>query len=133
MSQIWWLLLAIAGMVIALRLLGTGKLGSALKQARKTGEVAGVIAAIEGTSEKKHPNMWDQAIGNLWEEYHREEAMDLMIAGARRTDAPIIQFWIKKALEVEPKMAEQQFSEEFLNTYYKPRIANKCGRVSCCM
>ena len=132
MSGIWWIALAIVAVVVSLRLLGTGKLSSALKEARKSGEVAGVVAAIEGAPEKKHPNLWDQAIGRLWEEYHREAAMDLMIAGARRTDAPIIQFWLKKAQEVEPKLAGELFDDEFLETYYKPRIAANCGRVSCC-
>lgn len=130
--EIWWIVLAVVGMVVVFRLLGAGRLSSALDKARETGEVAGVVAAIEAEPEKKHPNLWDQAIGTLWEEYHREAAMALMIAAGRRTEAPIVQYWIKKAMEVEPEMADEQFTEEFLEEYFRPSVAAKCGRVSCC-
>ena len=132
MWEIWWIALAVVGLVLAFRVLGTGKLNSGLDQARQTGEVAGIVAAIEGAPEKKHPNLWDQAIGTLWEEYHREAALDLMIAGARRTDVPIIQFWLKRAMEVEPEMVDEHFTDEFLDKYFQPAVAARCGRVGCC-
>ncbi len=132
MPELWWIVLAAVGVVIVFKMVGTGKMAAALDRARDTGEVAGIIAAIEAAPEKRHPNLWDQAISRLWEEYHREAALDLMIAAARRSDAPVVQFWLKKAMEVEPEMAEEQFDDEFLQTYFKPAVAARCGRVGCC-
>lgn len=133
MIELWWIGVAVIGLVLAFRLLGPGKFAEGIDQARETGEVAGIVAAVEGKPEKKHPNLWDQAIGTLWQEYHREAALTLMVAAARRSDAPIVQFWLKKALDVEPELAEEQFSEEFLEEFYRPGVAASCGRVSCCM
>ena len=132
MSEIWLIVLAVVGLALAWKVLTPTRLNSALEQARNTGEVAGIVAAIESAPEKKHPNMWDQSISRLWEEYHREAALDLMVAAARRSEAPVVQFWLKKAMEVEPEMAEQRFSDEFLEKYFRPAVAAKCGRVGCC-
>lgn len=132
MWEIWWIALAVIGLGFVVRAVGTGKLASAIEEARETGEVAGIVAAIEDQPEKKHPNLWDQAIGALWESYHRPAAMALMVAGARRSDAPIVQYWLKKAMEVEPEMAEEEFSDEFLESYFQPSVAAQCGRVGCC-
>lgn len=132
MWEIWWIALAVVGVLVAIKMLGRGKLAEGLKQARTTGEIAGVVAAVEAAPEKKHPNMWDQSIGRLWEEYHREAALDLMVAAARRSEAPIVQFWLKKAMEVEPELADDHFSEDFLEEYFRPAVAARCGRVGCC-
>ncbi len=133
MLEFWWVIIAVVGVVLAIRLLGRGKMAEAMNKARQTGEVAGVVAVVEAAPEKKHPNMWDQAIGTLWQEYHREAALALMVAAARRSDAPVIQFWLKNAMEVEPELADQQFSDDFLEDYFRSDVASRCGRVSCCM
>lgn len=132
MWEIWLIALAVVGLIVAFKMLGTGKMAAALDEARQSGEVAGIVAAIEDAPEKRHPNLWDQSISTLWEEYHREAAMDLMVAAARRSEAPIVQFWLKNAMEVEPQMAEERFSDEFLEQYFKPSVAAQCGRVGCC-
>lgn len=132
MFEWWWVFVAIGSMVVAFRFLGTQGINGALKEVRKTGEVSAVVAAVEAAPEKKHPNMWDQAIGTLWQEYRREEAMELMMEAAERSDAPVIQFWLKNAMEVEPELAEEVFSEEFLTEKFRPNVAAQCGRVGCC-
>lgn len=132
MLNLWWTFLAISAVVVALRTLGSTGLDRALKQVRTTGEVAAVIAAVEGAPESKRATMWDQAIGSLWREYRRPEAIQLMIAGARRSDAPILQYWLQNAMDVEPELAEEFFTEEFLETYFRPLVAASCGRVGCC-
>ncbi len=128
-----WIPVAAGGLAVAFVVMGNKKLDKALEKARTTGEVAGVVTVIEAAPEKKHPNMWDQSISTLWQEYHRQAAIALMIAAARRSDAPVIQFWLKKAMEVEPQLAAEQFTEEFLEEFFKPAVAARCGRVSCCM
>ena len=132
MLEIWWIIIGVVGLVILFRVLSPNRLQAAMKQARKTGEVAGIVAAIEEAPEKKHPNLWDQTIGTLWQEYHREAALTLMMAAAIRSEAPIVQYWLKRALEVEPELAQEIFTEDFLSDYFRPDVAAKCGRVGCC-
>lgn len=133
MFELWWIALVAVALVVAYRVLGTGGLSAALKQTRKSGDISPIVAAVEAAPEKKHPNMWDQAIANLWQSYEREAALAVMMAAAARSEAPVVQFWLKNAMEVEPKMAEQFFTEEFLEQHFKPDVAASCGRVSCCM
>lgn len=132
MWDLWWVFIAIAAIVVALRMMGTSNLSSALKEMKKTGEVKAVVAAVLATPEGKQPTMWDQAIGTLWRQYDRDEAMVVMMEAARRSDAPVIQFWLKNAMEVEPELANAHFTEEFLTKYFRADVAARCGRVSCC-
>lgn len=133
MLEYWWVVFAVMGLVLMVRLFSSKKLDQAMDTARETGEVAGIVAVIDAAAPKKQPNMWDQTIGALWQEYHRPAALALMVAAARRSDAPVIQFWLKNAMEVEPELAQEIFSEEFLETYFRADVASRCGRVSCCM
>lgn len=132
MHELWWIVAALVAVVVTLRLLGPGRLRKAMDKARDTGEVAGIVAAIEEAPDKKHPNLWDQSIGTLWREYHREAALALMVAAATRSEAPIIQYWLKQALEVEPKLCQEHFTEEFLAEFFRPGVAAQCGRAGCC-
>lgn len=132
MLSLWWTLLGISAVVVALRVLGSTGLERALKQVRMTGEVGAVIVAVEGAAESKQATMWDQAIGALWREYRRPEAIQLMIAGARRSEAPILQYWLKNAMDVEPELAAEHFTEEFLEEHFRPMVAASCGRAGCC-
>ena len=133
MFEFWWVIAAAATLALAYWILSPGKFRSAVEQAKRSGEVAGIVAAVEAEPEKKHPNLWDQSISTLWQEYHRETAVLLMVAAARRSDAPVVQFWLKKAMDVEPELATEHFTEEFLEEFFRPEVAAKCGRVSCCM
>ena len=132
MLEIWWIIIGVVGLVILFRVLSPSRLQAALKKARSSGEVAGIVAAIEEAPEKKHPNLWDQTIGTLWQEYHREAALALMMAAAIRSEAPIVQYWLKRALEVEPELCQEIFTEDFLSEYFRPDVAAKCGRTGCC-
>ena len=100
--------------------------------ARKTGELESLIAAIETTPFSEQATQWDQAIGELWQSYSREEATRLVMQAAQRSDADIIQYWIRQVLEVEPELAAQHFTQEFIDEHFKPEVAAKCGRGSCC-
>lgn len=100
--------------------------------ARKTGELSAVISAIETTPFAEQATQWDQAIGELWQSYAREEAARLVIEAADRSDADIIQYWIRQVLEVEPEIASTHFTQEFLDEHFQPEVAAKCGRSGCC-
>ncbi len=132
MLEFWWVIAAAIGLVVLFRVLSPSRLKAAMNKARKTGEVAGIVAAVEEEPEKKHPNLWDQTIGTLWQEYHREAALALMVAAALRSEAPIVQYWLKRAMEVEPQLAEETFSQEFLADHFRPDVAARCGRTGCC-
>lgn len=132
MLEFWWLIVVVVGLVLLFRIMSPGRLAAAMDQARENAEIAGIVAAIEEQPEKKHPNLWDQSIGTLWQEYHREAALALMVAAAIRSDAPIVQYWLKQAMDVEPQLAEEYFSQEFLDEYFRPSVAARCGRAGCC-
>lgn len=132
MLNYWWIVAAVVALGALLVLRRPSRLEAGLDRARKTGEVAGVVAAIEELPEGRHPNLWDQTIGSLWQEYHRPAALSLMMAAAVRSEAPIIQYWLKQALEVEPALAEEVFGQEFVDQYFQPQVAASCGRAGCC-
>ena len=108
------------------------KLGDAIAQTRRTESPGPVVEFVEQAPEEKRPAMWDQAIGDLWNAYAREEAAALVMAAARRSDATILQYWIRQVLEVEPEIAERMFPESFLRTHFKPKVAARCGKSGCC-
>ncbi|MEL6179418.1 MAG: hypothetical protein AAFS10_10715 [Myxococcota bacterium] len=108
-----------------------GRLKRALQHARRTGELAPVVEAIERTPRPSQPNAWDQALSELWRAYERELAARLVMEAARRSDADIVQYWIRQVLEVEPEIAREVFTPSFVNEYFDPLVASRCGRGGC--
>jgi hypothetical protein len=43
--------------------------------------------------------------------------------------ANIAQYWIRQVLTVEPQMAKEKFSKDFLRNHYQPEVAVKCGQI----
>ncbi len=131
MVLIW---VAIGVVVTAAVILGSKSksgLARGLVKARATGEVGGLVAAIEASPVASRATLWDQAIGALWADYAREAATNLIMAGAQRSDADILQYWIQRVMEVEPEIAEAYFSEDFLAEHFRPQVAAGCGRCGC--
>ncbi len=118
--------------LLAKSVMRTSGVAAGTAHARKTGELGVLISAIETTPYSEQATQWDQAIGELWQAYAREEAARLVMEAAARSDADIIQYWIRQILEVEPEIAAQTFSQEFLEEYFQPEVAAKCGRSGCC-
>jgi hypothetical protein len=110
----------------------TSGVAAGTAHARKTGELGALVAAIETTPYSEQATQWDQAIGELWQSYAREEATRLVMEAAERSDADIIQYWIRQVLEVEPEIASEHFTQEFLEEHFQPEVAAKCGRTGCC-
>src|SRR5690554_2046788 len=133
MTLAWWMILAaIAAVVVVLWQFGAGRLQKPLAHAMRTGEIAGVLAAVESASPGEQPTLWDHAIGELWKAYQRETATNLIMEAASRSDADIVQYWVRQVMEVEPEIAAQRFTPEFLEAFFKPDVAARCGRKGCC-
>ena len=96
------------------------------------GEVGPYVSYVMKAPEKKRANLWDQGISRLWRGYRRETAMELMKVAAVKSPAPVVHFWIRQALEIEPEMAAEVLGEEFLREHFRPDVAARCGRVGCC-
>lgn len=131
MTQLWPTLLLIALVVSILKWVNRSDLDKALKITRANGSIAAIVDAVLKEAKPRQATLWDQAIGTLWREYRRDEAFQLMIAAAERSDAPIVQYWLKNAMDVEPELATRYFTEEFLTHYFQPRVAASCGRCGC--
>lgn len=130
-----WLGLFVAaaiGLWMARTALRSTGISSRIAHAAQTGELHLLIEAIEGLPDEEQPTHWDQAIGQLWQEYARETATRLIMAAAERSDAEVIQYWIRRVMEVEPALADEHFDEEFMQRYFQPEVAERCGRTSCC-
>ncbi len=108
------------------------KLSTAVEQTRRTGSPEPVVEFVTAAPEERRPTHWDDALGQLWQAYARVEAARLVMAAARRSDATILQYWIKRVLEVEPRIADEVFTESFLAAHYRPRVADRCGKSGCC-
>ena len=131
MVLIWLVIGVIVTAAIILSSKSKGGLARSLVKARATGEVGGLVAAIEASPEASRATLWDQAIGALWADYAREAATHLIMAGAQRSEADILQYWIQRVMEVEPELAHEHFSEDFLAEYFRPQVAAGCGRCGC--
>ena len=126
------LLVAVALVVLALAARMRGQAAARLKRAKATGEVEGYVEFVMGQPEEKRANLWDQGITQLWRGYERVTAMKLMKAAAATSGAPVVQFWIRQALEIEPELAAAELGPEFLEEHFRPDVAARCGRVGCC-
>ncbi len=106
--------------------------GGALEIARQKGDIGPLVAVIEAMGEENQPTAWNQAIDGLWRTYHREAAAALIVQAALRTDAGVVQYWIQQTLQVEPEIAAEAFSEDFLATCFRPQVAASCGKCGPC-
>lgn len=133
-------MIAAAGIAIGLAVLlflgrmalESSQLDAALSEAHSSGELDAVVEAVQAAPAEKRPTKWDYAIDQLWQAYARETAAELVVEAAERSDATILQYWIQQILEVEPRIADDVFSEEFLAEHYDPQVASRCGKSGCC-
>lgn len=110
----------------------SSRLSDALQQAQQSGDLQPVVRAVESAPEDDRPTQWDQAIGALWQAYARREAAQLVVEAAERSEATILQYWIQQVLQVEPDIASEVFTDEFLQRHFKPEVAARCGKSGCC-
>jgi hypothetical protein len=130
-----WIALTVFGVALVIVMIaGLARRASSypLDKAFATGNVEAYVHFVMKAPESRRPNLWDQGITRLWRGYRRETAMALMKAAAARSSAPVVQFWIRQALEIEPEMSAEHLDEEFLKEHFRPDVAARCGRVGCC-
>ena len=106
-------------------------LDRAIREALRSKDVAPLLDTIGERSEEEQPTAYDYAIGKLWYAYERALAAKLVDRFARDYHATrIAQYWLQQLLTTEPGIAKQTFDADFLETYYQPEVAAKCGKSS---
>ncbi|MCA9519990.1 MAG: hypothetical protein KC609_03420 [Myxococcales bacterium] len=121
-----WVIFVVAG---ALVLLGIASIsGRRLANAQRNGTIEELVAALDSTNESGRVNAYNRTIQSLWEGYDRERALQLIRAFTERfPKEKIAQYWIDKALTVEPSISAQCLDDAFIVKYYEPHVAQQCG------
>lgn len=121
----WILLLAVGAFIVA-ALASFG--GRRLSRAMRNGTVEELVAALEAVPERGRVNAYSRTIQSLWDGYDRERALELIRAFAERfPKEKIAQYWMDKAITVEPKISSRWLDDDFVLRYYEPHVAQKCG------
>jgi hypothetical protein len=121
-------LLAAAGFL--LWRLTSPPLRTALARARRERSVAPLVDAVEAVRPAARTSNYNHAIRQLWDDYDRALAIELVRELARRHgDSLIAQYWLRQALQVEPELASRLLTQEFLDRHYVPEVAARCGPV----
>lgn len=108
-------------------------LDRATEIARKTGDLTAIEQAVQEMSHDRMVTAFHASIKTLWDAYERETAIRLIKEVTETIpDEDIVQFWMRKSLEVEPELAREYFNEGFLLAYFKPQVAARCGTGGCC-
>lgn len=102
-----------------------------LRQVRKTGDLRPLAVALTTAPEAKRADTIDQTFTRLWNGYERDTAAKLLVEIAPQSDAMIVQYWMRQVLEIEPEIAAEVFSMEFVEEHFNPEVASKCGRCGC--
>lgn len=131
MEPIFWIALIVLVVVAAAAWkLMIPSMNGVIAEAKDKGEVRPVVEQVERLRAAARPTAYNHAIRQLWDGYERELAVELVKELARRhSEAMISQYWIKQVMQVEPKLAGDRFSREFLEAYYQPEVASQCGPV----
>ncbi len=102
-----------------------------MRDAKRTGDLSPLAAMLAAAPEKTQADKIDQTCIKLWNSYEREATARLLVEIAPQSDAPIVQYWIKQVLEIEPEIAAQVFTVGFMEEQFRPDVASKCGRCGC--
>ena len=115
--------------VIASRLM-LPSLAAEISKARESGDIGPIVDAIKKLRPGARTTAYNHAIRQLWDSFDRELAFDLIKDLARNhPEALITQYWLDHAQKVEPQIARRRFDRRFLERYYQPEVAAKCGPV----
>ena len=102
-------LATIAGLVIlvgiVVPIMRPRGIDSLMKDAKRSGDLTPLAAMLAATPENARADKIDQACTKLWNAYEREATARLLVEVAPHSDAPIVQYWIKQVLEIEPTVA----------------------------
>jgi hypothetical protein len=77
-------------------------------------------------------DLWDQALGQLWQAYDRELVARTLVEVAPGEEIMILQYWMKQVMEIEPEIAQARFTPGFMAAAWRPELAAQCGRCGSC-
>jgi len=110
--------------------LALGGLDKAADAAIEAGDVGEVVSTIARRPVETRPTAFNHVIRRLWDAYERNLATVLVRELAEQHhETQIAQYWLKQVLTAEPAIARQVMSKEFVETYFQPEVAAKCGPV----
>lgn len=128
-----WMILGVCVVVVGFVATSSTR-GNSVKRGMRTARTSGDLLPLTEAL-KADPNdsgtQWDQAIGTLWQAYAREAAAGLVVIAAQHSDAKIVHYWIKQVIEIEPEIAKEIFTPQFLMAHFDPSVASQCGRCGC--
>jgi len=140
-----WMPITIAAMSTAVVGFGVGQrvwkarqnkpptLARAIEITMKSGDINPIGEAVSALPAGQQINAINTALTRLWEGWERETAIRMICEVAEHIpDELILQTWMRKAIEVEPELARNYFSEAFVLAYFKPDVARTCGTGGCC-
>ena len=126
----WWILGLVAILAAFLALRRGAGIGRLVDRTLATGDPSDLVEHLSRQPETTRPTAFDQAVRNLWDRYERAMAARVVRAGAGLVaGASITQYWIRQILEVEPEVSRREFDDDFLETYYQPEVAARCGKM----
>lgn len=127
MTVVWALAGALLVAVVMFRF-RRGSVANELDRARRSRDVAPVVAHLEGLRPSTQPDAYNGAIRRLWDDYERDLAAMLIRALAQRhADSRIAQYWLDQLQRVEPEIAAQSLDDEFLAEHFRADVAASCG------
>ncbi len=100
-----------------------------IARAVSTEDLSKLVAFLGTKSGEAQATAFNTAVRSLWDRYERELATDLIkqLAGVIAT-ASIGQYWMKQVQEVEPEIAQSRLGADFLEQFYNPEVAARCGK-----
>lgn len=97
-------------------------------RAKKSKDLLSLINVLANMKDSAQPDAFNHAIRQLWDDYEREMAAVLVRELAERhPDERITQYWLDQVQKVEPEIAGKMFERNFIESYYRPEVAARCG------
>ena len=127
MDSIIWIILAVVIIFFVFKTF-SASLDSAIDNAIKNKNINDLLAIIKKKAQTLQPTAYNHAIRGLWDAYERDLATQIMKDLAiDHKEENITQYWLKQVMTVEPEIANLHLGTEFMNSYYIPEVADKCG------
>lgn len=128
-AAFWILVVGLIGAVIVWRSMSPSLAGP-IALAREQGDITPVVEVIERMRPGARPAAYNHAIRQIWDAYERPLAIELVkVLAEKHGSALIAQYWLKQVLQVEPHLARQHITQDFIKAHYQPEVAAHCGPV----
>lgn len=128
MGNVVWIALGVGVVAFLVYRFFVPSVDKLAEEAVKTRDLGPLKEAIRKKFEATQPAAYNHAIRRLWDSFRRDLAVELIRDMAENyAQVAITQYWLKQALQVEPKMTKRKLGKKFIDTYYLPDLANQCG------